>query len=120
MSKSNYSSKRVRSNRAIAKSMLPCACGICGGLVTEDMNWHSDHIYPRALLEAMGAPVSEIDSPSNIRPVHQSCNTREGAKLRHKIAADEKKQREQREAEYFTAVKRPQPGEKIKEFAESN
>lgn len=62
-----------RKARAIVRPMLPAPCTRCGGVVTEDMDWHADHILQDALGGASEA--------SNYGPAHAHCNESDGGKL---------------------------------------
>lgn len=58
--------------RAQVKTMLPAPCTRCGGLVTEDMDWHADHITERTFGGGGGG---------NLGPAHAGCNTAAGGKI---------------------------------------
>lgn len=62
-----------RQARAIVRPMLPAQCTRCPGIVTEDMDWHADHIQEHALGGESNA--------SNYGPAHAKCNTSAGGKL---------------------------------------
>ena len=62
-----------RAARAIVRPMLPAPCTKCGKPVTEDMDWHADHIHAAALGGANDA--------SNYGPAHARCNEADGGKL---------------------------------------
>ena len=59
--------------RARVRAMLPAPCSRCGGLVTDEMDWHADHIQERAQGGA--------DSPDNYAPAHAHCNTSAGGRI---------------------------------------
>jgi hypothetical protein len=59
--------------RAVVKRMLPAACTRCGGLVTDEMEWHADHIQERS--------TGGQDSPDNYGPAHAHCNTSAGGRI---------------------------------------
>jgi hypothetical protein len=58
---------------AAVRRMLPAACSRCGGLVTDEMDWHADHLTERAQ--------GGTDSPDNYGPAHAHCNTSAGGKI---------------------------------------
>lgn len=95
-----YQGKRSTTNRAAVRATLPGPCTKCGGVVTEDMQWHADHIRSRAELEALGVPVSQIDSPANLGPAHKSCNERDGAAMGNRARAKARK------AAHITPIRR--------------
>lgn len=59
--------------RAIVRRMLPAQCTRCPGVVTDEMEWHADHIQDRH-----GGGGNE---PSNLGPCHAKCNTSAGGKI---------------------------------------
>ena len=59
--------------RAHVRRMLPGPCNRCGGLVTDEMDWHADHVMERGQ--------GGTDSPDNYRPAHAHCNTSAGGKI---------------------------------------
>ena len=101
-----YATKRVNRNREIVKAMLPAPCTKCRGLVTQEMNWHADHILSRAEGEALGMSPLEIDASWNLGPAHRSCNTKAGGKLGAQMKAGKKKQVT---VPQFEVIERPQP-----------
>lgn len=62
-----------RAARSIVRGMLPSPCTRCGRTVTEDMEWHADHIQEHAFGGASNA--------SNYGPAHAKCNTSAGGKI---------------------------------------
>ena len=82
-----YEGSRVYRNRAVVRAQLPAACTKCGGVVTDEMRWHADHIVSRYEAEAMGWTQQDIDSPANLGASHASCNERDGARLGNKARA---------------------------------
>jgi hypothetical protein len=59
--------------RAHVRRMLPAPCNRCGNIVTDEMDWHADHVQERG---AGGA-----DTPDNYLPAHAHCNTSAGGKI---------------------------------------
>lgn len=71
--KKKWGGNRSTKARAIVRRMLPAGCVRCGGLVTDEMEWHADHIQER---DAGGG-----DSPSNLGPAHARCNESHGGRI---------------------------------------
>ena len=59
--------------RARIRPTLPAPCTRCGGLVTDEMDWHADHLERRG--------EGGTDSPGNMGPCHARCNTSDGGKI---------------------------------------
>ena len=59
--------------RAQVRRMLPAPCTRCGDLVTNEMEWHADHIQERTY--------GGEDNPNNFGPAHAHCNTNAGGKI---------------------------------------
>lgn len=59
--------------RAHCRTMLPGPCSRCGELVTDEMDWHADHIERRG--------EGGADSPANFAPAHAHCNTSDGGRI---------------------------------------
>ena len=59
--------------RAHVRRMLPAGCVRCGGIVTDEMDWHADHIQERH--------DNGTDSPSNLGPAHARCNESAGGRI---------------------------------------
>lgn len=59
--------------RAIVRRMLPAGCVRCGGLVTDEMEWHADHIQERN--------DNGTNDPNNFGPAHAHCNTSHGGRI---------------------------------------
>ena len=62
-----------RKARAIVRAMLPAPCTRCGEPVTEDMEWHADHVQEAAF--------GGEDRASNYGPAHARCNTSAGGRI---------------------------------------
>ena len=59
--------------RAHVRRMLPAPCNRCGDLVTDEMEWHADHVMERGQ--------GGTDSPDNYLPAHAHCNTSAGGRI---------------------------------------
>lgn len=85
---SNYSSTRSNRARAIVRAQLPAPCFRCGGIVTDQMQWHADHTTPRAFAEAAGLRQDQVDAAHSLAPAHASCNMRANERPSHKTKAE--------------------------------
>lgn len=99
--KRKYNPTRAKRVRAAVAVQLPCACSICGRLVTAEMRWHADHVLSRYDAERLG--VSDAEADALARPAHASCNTRAGAELKNRIAKEKPRPR------VIERIERPQP-----------
>lgn len=87
MGREKYQGTRVQRNRAVVRAQLPAPCTKCGGVVTDQMRWHADHIVSRWEAEQAGWTQQQIDSPTNLGACHGSCNEKDGARLGNKARA---------------------------------
>jgi hypothetical protein len=77
-----------RRARDIVRPMLPAPCTRCGKIVTDEMEWHADHLQR--------AVEGGSDEATNFGPAHAKCNTSDGGKIGAAITNGFKQERDNR------------------------